>query len=342
MVEIARDAGKPLVIHNRDAFKDTIAILKEAGDWKRGGVFHCFAGIAEEAAEVIRLGFYVSFAGNLTYPKSKLPIAAENIPIERTLVETDCPFLAPQSHRGRRNEPAYVRETAEKLAEIKGLSLEDVARITSYNVYLLFGAGDKPEPKLVYPIRDSLYINLTNRCSCDCDFCPRNANPVVKGHSLKLETEPEFDDVVKAVNDMPGEFRELVFCGFGEPTLRFDLVKQIAKHFRSRFTRIRLDTNGSGNLINERDISGEIEALFDAVSVSLNTSDPDEYLRINRPQYGDEAFPAMLEFIRSCAARDLEVTASIVGFPGADITGTSKLAKELGADFRVRKYNDLG
>ncbi len=342
MIEIALEAEKPMVIHSRNALEETIEILRQAGKRQRAGVFHCFAADAEAANQVIAEGFYVSFTGNITYPKSQLPLTAAGTPIERILLETDCPFMAPQPRRGKRSEPADVRFIAEKLAEIKELSLEDIARITTFNVHRLFGVGPQPESKIAYPIRNSLYLNLTNRCSCDCVFCPRLKNPVVKGHSLALEREPEFGEVVKAVEDMPGGFDELVFCGFGESTLRFDLVKKLAQRFRSRFKRIRLDTNGHGSLINGRDITGEVVQLFDAVSVSINTADPEKYRKINRPDFGAEAYPAMLDFIRGCREKGLEVTATIVGFPGAETEAAEDLAKSLGVKFRVRKYNDLG
>jgi len=342
MISIAELAKKPLVIHNRAASEETIRIIKEEGAGKYGGVFHCFAEDAEFADRVIKLGFYVSYTGNLTYPKNRLQEESENIPIERTMIETDCPFMSPQQFRGKRCEPSYVRYTADKLAEIKGLSLEDIARITTFNVYNVFGVGPKPERTIVYPIRNSLYVNLTNRCSCECTFCPRSRNPVVKGHSLKLQDEPDFNEIISAIESYANGYEELVFCGFGEPTLRLDMLKQVAEHFRNKFQKIRLDTNGHGNLINGRDIAGEIAKVLDTVSVSLNTSDPEEYLKLNRPDFGEKAFPAMLEFIRNCRDSGLEVIGTIVGFPNADIAGVEKLAKESGIKFRVRKYNDLG
>ena len=342
MIGIAKRQQKPLVIHNRAADQETLRILREEEAGSLGGVFHCFAGDAGFAAEVLQLGFYISFAGNLTYPKSELPATAEFVPVEKTLVETDCPFLAPQKWRGKRNEPAYVRSTAEKLAELKGLTLEDTARITTANVYRLFRAGPEPVTKIVYPIRNSLYLNLTNRCSCDCAFCPRLKNPMVKGHNLKLDKEPNFDDVVRDVAAYPASFGELVFCGYGEPTLRFELVKRLAGHFRTRFPRIRLDTNGHGNLINGRDITAELPGLIDSVSISLNAADAESYVRLNRPEFGPESFAAMLTFIKSCRERGIEVTATIVGFPGAEVEGAQKIAQNLGVKFRIRKYNDLG
>lgn len=342
MIGIAKEHRKPLVIHNRAANEETLRILREEDAGKLGGVFHCFAGNADFARDVIKLGFYISFAGNLTYEKSELPAAAGYIPIEKALVETDCPFLAPNKFRGGRNEPALVRFTAERLAIIKGLSLEDVARVTSLNVHRLFKVGPEPESVIVYPIRNSLYVNLTNRCSCDCVFCPRLKNPVVKGHNLHLDKEPEFEDVVKAIDGFNDDFDELVFCGYGEPTIRFDLVKQVAKHFRRRFTRIRIDTNGHGNLINGRDITMELPGVIDAVSISLNAENEEKYIKLNRPEYGGRAFKAMQDFIRACVEKKLDVTASIVGFPGAEVEKTAEIANNIGAKFRVRKYDDLG
>lgn len=342
MIEIAYAENKPMVIHTRNALEETLEILSDFGVRKRSGVFHCFSGSYEDALRVIEQGFYVSFAGNLTYPKSKLQLTAEATPVERILLETDCPFLAPQSRRGKRSEPADVRFIAEKLAEIKELSLQDIARITTFNVHRLFGVGPAPEVKIAYPIRSSVYLNLTNRCSADCVFCPRNRNPVVKGHNLALEEEPTFEGALKAVGAIDGDYQELVFCGFGEPTLRFDLVKRIAGHLRPRFQRLRLDTNGHGSLINRRDITGEVAELFDAVSVSLNAANQEEYAKISRPEFGNEAFPALIDFIRGCKSKGLEVTATIVGFPGADIQEAEALARELGVNFRVRKYNELG
>jgi len=342
MIELAKRYSKPLVIHNRAAAENTLQILREEGAAKLGGVFHCFPGGLDLAKQVLSLGFHISFAGPLTYPKSSLPETADYVPMERILLETDCPYLPPQSWRGKRNEPAFIRETAQKLAQVKGLTLEDIARSTSVNCHRLFSLGPAPLPTIAYPIRNSLYLNLTNRCTCDCVFCPRLKRPMVQGHNLKLEQEPSFQEVVQAVDRFSRTFEELVFCGYGEPTLRFELVKELARHYQRRFPRIRLDTNGQGSLINRRDIVPELMGLINAVSVSLNAASAQEYIRLNRPQYGERAFEGMLDFMRKCLTAGLEVTASIVGFPGADIEGTKEIARLLGVKYRIRKYNDLG
>ena len=342
MIHLAREFNKPIVIHNRDADEETMNILTEEGAQELSGVFHCFAGDSSFGERVINFGFYVSFTGNLTYPNSKLPQTAAALPIERMLIETDCPFLPPQPVRKYKCEPAHLTYTAQKLTEIKGLTLEDIARITTFNAHRLFGVGDSPQSTIAYPIRNSLYVNLTNRCSCECVFCPRLKNPVVKGHNLKLEKEPDFQEVINAINQVDGEYKELVFCGYGEPTERFELLKQVAKRVRGRFKKIRLNTNGQGNLINKRDITPELAGVVDMVSVSLNAADAATYDKINRSQFGIAAFPSVLDFIHSARNQGLKVTVSIVGYPGADVEGAAKLANELGVEFRIRKYNDLG
>lgn len=137
-IDLARQLGKPIIIHDRDAHGDVMNIIRKEA---KGiiGVFHCYSGSLEMAKEVLKLGFYVSFAGPVTFAKStKLKEIAAAVPLERLLVETDSPYLTPHPHRGRRNEPAHVRLVAEEIARLRGLSLEAVAEATTNNVKQLF------------------------------------------------------------------------------------------------------------------------------------------------------------------------------------------------------------
>lgn len=144
---LAQELGLPVIIHDRDAHEETLAILREAAcqaapAW--GGVMHCFSGDLQFAHQVLDLGLYIGIAGPVTYPSAKkLVEVARSVPLERLLIETDCPYLAPQAHRGQRNEPGYVRFVAERLAELRDLPLEEVARVTSDNACALFSL--KPE-----------------------------------------------------------------------------------------------------------------------------------------------------------------------------------------------------
>ncbi|MBU0646146.1 TatD family hydrolase [Patescibacteria group bacterium] len=149
--ELADESNLPVIIHSRDAFLDQYALIKEfvdAGGLKRRGVVHCFSGTIEEAQAYLDLGFMVSFTGMITFkPKKGMgefsPIQAvvKAVPLESIMVETDAPYLAPEPHRGQRSEPWMVRFTAEKIAELKGVSIEEVSKITGENAKRMFGVG---------------------------------------------------------------------------------------------------------------------------------------------------------------------------------------------------------
>ena len=137
-LDLARQLHKPIIIHDRDAHGDILRIVQNEGK-AIPGVFHCFSGSVEMMREVLKLGFYVSIAGPVTFPKSvKLKEVAAAAPLERLLVETDCPYLTPHPHRGKRNEPAFVRLVAEEVANLRGMELEALAAATTANAKRLF------------------------------------------------------------------------------------------------------------------------------------------------------------------------------------------------------------
>ncbi len=138
-LELAAQLNKPVIIHNREAGAAIMDTLRGHDVTKLTGVFHCFSEDWNYAELVLNLGCHVSFTGNLTYKKSVLPEVAKQIPLERIMLETDSPYMTPVPHRGKRNEPAYVMHIAEKLAEIKGLSLAEICHRTTQNAVALFG-----------------------------------------------------------------------------------------------------------------------------------------------------------------------------------------------------------
>jgi len=143
-LEWASGLKKPVVIHTREATAATLEILQEYRGRLSGGVMHCFGGSLDEAHSFLDLGLYLSFSGTLTYPKAgPLREVAKRLPLDRLLIETDCPYLPPQPWRGQRNEPAYVTATARELAEVKGVTLEEVARQTWANTLTVFGLDGK-------------------------------------------------------------------------------------------------------------------------------------------------------------------------------------------------------
>lgn len=137
-LDLARWLGMPVIIHDREAHEESLALIRESR--VEQGMFHCFSGDVEMAKEVLDMGLYISLPGSVTFPKAKTTHeVAAYVPLDRLLVETDCPFIAPVPHRGKRNEPAYVVETAKAVARIKGLSFEETAARTTENLERLFG-----------------------------------------------------------------------------------------------------------------------------------------------------------------------------------------------------------
>ncbi|OQY18149.1 MAG: radical SAM protein, partial [Desulfobacteraceae bacterium 4572_35.1] len=273
-IQLAKQLKLPIIVHDRDAHSDVLQILSEEDAGQFGGVLHCFSGNLEMANRCIEMGFHLSFTGTITYPKNdKIREIIRNIPTGSIMVETDCPYLAPQQWRGKRNEPAYVVKTAEQIAQIKQLSFSDIARITSVNANRLFGLGAVSQGgKIAYLIRNSLYLNITNRCSNHCTFCAKLRDFNVKGHHLKLDHEPDFTEVIAAIGD-PSQYDEVVFCGYGEPLLRLELVKEIAAWLKQRQVKVRINTDGQANLVYDRDITPELSGLIDEISISLNAPD---------------------------------------------------------------------
>lgn len=340
-LRMAHELDKPVIVHDRDAHQLVLDCLRE--EHANHGVLHCFSGDTAMAVEALAMGFYISIPGTITYPANEaLREVVRATSIDRMLVETDCPYLTPAPHRGRRNEPAYVRLTAERVAEVKGLTIEDVARITTKNVRDLFGIRLWDQStKIAYKIRNSLYLNITNQCSNRCSFCAKFDNFTVKGHNLLLDGEPTFDEIMAAVGQ-PAGIDEIVFCGYGEPLIRLELVKQVAQELKGRGYCIRINTDGQANMVHGRNILPELAGLVDSISVSLNAPDADTYKQICNTPFGEAGFEAVCTFIREAQQCIPQVVASAVTIPGIDIEACQRLAESLGAEFRIREFAEVG
>jgi TatD DNase family protein len=337
---LALEKDLPVVVHSRKASKDTMRMLRASGVNK--GVMHCFSGSMETAEEAMALGLYISIAGPVTFKKAgKLREVARAIPDEYLLIETDAPYLAPVPMRGKRNEPAYIVHTASEIASLRGVGPEDVARITSLNARRLFGLpGISEAGAIAYKIRGSLYLNITNRCTNRCSFCVRFRSDYVKGHRLRLAGEPSVEEIKAAIGE-PSSYDEVVFCGYGEPLLRLEAVKEVASWVKRRGGRVRINTNGHGNLIHGRNILPELEGLVDSVSVSLDAQDPKTYEKLCAPQFPN-AFEEVLAFIREAKAYIPDVQATVVDMEGVDLEKCRALAEGLGVKLRVRRLHVVG
>ncbi len=198
---------------------------------------------------------------------------------------------------------------------------------------------------VLYPIGDKLYVNLTNRCSCDCTFCLRNAADGAHGSdTLWLVREPSFEEVMAAFDDYAMEdVTEVVFCGYGEPTCAFDRLVAVARAVKERWGKpVRVNTNGQGSLICGRDIAPELEGVVDALSISLNTPDAARYLELTRSRFGEEAYPASLEYARRAPAYVPDVTQTTVAttLSTEEEQTCQRLCDELGVRYRIRPWVD--
>lgn len=189
-----------------------------------------------------------------------------------------------------------------------------------------------------YRIDNKMYINLTNRCSNNCLFCIRNTSDGLSGYYLWLDREPEVEEVIGELEELDG-IEEVVFCGFGEPLMRWQAVVRIAEFIKSKGAKTRLNTNGQADLITDIDIVPFLAPVIDRINISLNEVTAEDYVSICNPVDREEAYYKMLEFAKRCVNNIPDVTLSVV-----DVIGEEKIAKaqaiadSIGARLRVREY----
>lgn len=346
LLQISLERKLPVIIHNRLANNEILDIIIDILGKSIRGVIHCFSGDELFLKKCLDLGFYISFTANITYQKADdLRQLVKITPVENMLLETDAPFLPPQSYRGKRNEPAYLKHLIEEISRLKGLSGEDIMRITTYNAKTLFSLEEikMPEGVIAYPIRNSLYLNITNRCTDNCSFCLRHFTEWVKGHNLKLDPEPSLEEVIKAIDNYSHrKFKEIVFCGYGEPLLRLDLILNVSRYLKQKGFYVRINTNGTGNLIHKKSIVSYLVNLVDEVCVSLNVDSGEKYYQICRPQFGENTFEEVKKFVLECKKALPKVSVTFLNLPQVDLKNCQQIAQQLGVDFRIREYNVVG
>ena len=197
---------------------------------------------------------------------------------------------------------------------------------------------------ITYEVDGSLYINLTNRCTNNCDFCIRkNGDGAYGSDSLWLEREPDADEVIASVfsRDVSG-YREIVFCGYGEPTMRLSTLSEVARAIKDKYpsVKIRLNTNGHSDLVNGEGSVNTLVGLVDTLSISLNASTPERYCEICHPVHREKAFFALIDYAKSAKGKIPSVIFSVVGdsLTEKEISECEKIARESGVTLRVRDY----
>ena len=196
---------------------------------------------------------------------------------------------------------------------------------------------------ITYPVNNGIYVNMTNRCPCACIFCLRKQSPSVYGSEpLWLEREPTVNEVCDNIDTWDlSQYKEIVFCGYGEPTERLDDLLEVAKYIKSKSDiKIRINTNGLADLIWNEPTAPKLQGLIDTVSISLNATNKEEYLKIVRPKFGIESYEAMLKFTKECTKYVPSVVMTVV-----DIVVSKeeqeicrKICESVGATLRIRPY----
>jgi TatD family-associated radical SAM protein len=196
-----------------------------------------------------------------------------------------------------------------------------------------------------YIVGDSLYLNITNRCTNRCPFCIRyKSREFNQQYKLWLDKEPAVEEILVDIGNA-SKYKQIVFCGYGEPLVRLDVVKAVAKQLKSPVPgtqslapKIRIDTNGTANLFWGRNILPELKGLIDHVSISLNAPDAETYDKLCHSLYGKAAYPAVIEFIKEAKKYIPTVEVSVVDLPAVDKEQARAMAGALGVNFRVRPY----
>ena len=197
---------------------------------------------------------------------------------------------------------------------------------------------------LLYPIRNSLYVNITNLCCCKCVFCIRNITDSVGGSdSLWLDHEPTMDELKEELEKFDlDDYEEVVFCGYGEPLMRINEVVEFANYVKSKKNiKTRVNTNGLADLIHKKKTAELLKDAIDAISISLNAPNEEVYLKVTQPAFGIKSFDAMLQFAKDCKDCVKEVCFSVVDeISYEEIQQSQELADSLGIPLRVRIKND--
>ena len=198
---------------------------------------------------------------------------------------------------------------------------------------------------ITYPVNKGLYINMTNRCPCNCTFCLRhNADGVYGSDSLWLDREPTVEEVCDSVDTWDlTQFEEVVFCGYGEPTERLEDLLLVAKYIKDKQDiKIRINTNGLADLIWQKQTASQLKGLIDTVSISLNTPNKEDYLKVVRPKFGVGSYDAMLNFAKDCTAYVPNVVMTVVDV----VTSTEeqeqcrRICENIGARLRFRPFEE--
>ncbi len=337
-IKLAEALGYPLIVHSRGAEAEVLQELTEPPSVPV--ILHCWGGDQQLTDTAISSGFYIGTDGPLTYKKNnKYRRLVSGIPRDKLLVETDSPFLPPEPFRGKRNEPAYTRRIHMGIRELWDgrMSIEKTAYILWENAMRAYRLHpENRRADILYKYGNSLYANLTSSCQNNCSFCVRRTEDGLNGYFLRHMEDPSDALVLSTIGAFPIEnYKELVFCGFGEPTLRYELLMKSAKAASARGVKTRLNTNGLCTSFLRNEQVTRLLDCFDSVSISLNASGAKEYNRIC-PSSVEGSWEHLMKFIKLVKNTGIESRVSAVSNSGADLQRVKALAERLQMSLRIR------
>jgi len=327
MLWMARLKDKPIVIHCRDADRDVLDMLASERMSFRG-IFHAFNHGPAEATKATELGLHLGIGGVATFKKSRLLDILHAIPLDRVVLETDCPYLAPAPWRGKRNEPAMVGRVVEALSKIHGVSPEDVVRQTTENFALAMRIEEKTLPPPVYKFGNRVYIHTTPDIEPGL-LADLAAEAAVPGSGVGSDP----------AGRKPAE--EVVICGFYEPLEHIDQVTAVAGRLREKGVRIRVITGSRGYAAVGRDAAESLAGVIDALTVRMYGATPAQHEQAAATGLGNAAFTSLTNFIEGAVAAGIETECLFVAAPKAKIERCRELATSLGAGCEVRRFKSL-
>jgi TatD family-associated radical SAM protein len=326
MLWLARLKDKPVVIHCRDSEQDVLDVLASERMRFRG-IFHAFNHDAAVARRVTELGFHLGIGGVATFKKAKLLDILNAIPLDRIVLETDGPYLAPHPFRGKRNEPALIGFVVDALARIHGVPAAEIARQTTENFLLAMRIEKKSLPPPVYKIGNRVYIHTIPE-----------ADPVALA-----------DRAADAVGTTPGDsgpgeakaVEEAVICGFYEPLEFIDQVMAVSARLRPMGARVRVVTGRRGHAAVGREAVGSLTGIVDALTVRMYGPTAAQHERTAMTGLGDAAFASLVDFVEGATAYGIETDCLFIAVPKMRFEPCRELAESLGAGCEVRKFRSL-
>lgn len=326
MLWLARLKDKPVVIHCRDAEPDVLEVLASERMRFRG-IFHAFNHDASVARRVTELGFHLGIGGVATFKKAKLLDILHAIPLDRIVLETDGPYLAPHPFRGKRNEPALIGFVVDALARIHGVPADEIARQTTENFLLAMRIEKKSLPAPVYKIGNRVYIHTIPE-----------ADPVALADRAADTAGKMFGDAG------PGETRaveEAVICGFYEPLEYIDQVMAVSARLRSMGARVRVITGRRGHAAVGRDAVSSLVGIVDALTVRMYGPTAAQHERTAMTGLGDAAFASLVDFVKGATASGIDTDCLFIAVSKMRLEPCRELAENLGAGCEVRKFRSL-